>query len=119
MSEDMDNMEEKEPMEEPGKEMDAGAITDDDRLWALLSWIFWIIAVLALLLEEKKDRPFVRYHAWHSIVTGIIFTIISVATFGCGTPVFLVSLYFAYRAYQGEWFTIPVLTDFIKGQGWA
>jgi uncharacterized protein len=109
MSEEMDQL----------KNLGGGEVTDDDKLWALLSWIFWVIAILALLLEEKKDRPFVRYHAWHSIVVGIVFTIISAVTFGCGTPIFLVSLYFAYRAYQGEWFTLPVITDFIKNQGWA
>jgi uncharacterized membrane protein len=93
-------------------------VTDDDKLWAMLSWIIWVIAVLALILEEKKDREYIRYHAWHSIVVGVLFTIISFATLGCGTPVFLVALYFAYQAYMGEWVKIPVVTDFLKQQGW-
>ena len=93
-------------------------VTDDDKLWAALSWVFWIIAVVALLMEEKKNRPFIKFHAWNSIVAGIIFTIISVATVGCGTPVFIISLYYAYKAYQGEWTKVPVITDIIKNQGW-
>lgn len=32
-------------------------ITDDDKLWALLGWLFWPIAVIVLLMEEKKQRP--------------------------------------------------------------
>lgn len=93
-------------------------VTDDDKLWAMLSWIIWIIAILALILEEKKDRKYIRYHAWHSIVLGVIFTIIASVTLGCGTPIFLISFWFAYQAYMGEWVEIPVVTDFLKQQGW-
>jgi hypothetical protein len=31
----------------------------------------------------------------------------------------LIQLYWAYQAYQGKIVTIPLLTDFIKNQGWA
>ena len=109
MSEDIDVM---------NDQFDSGGVTDDDKLWAALSWVFWILAIVALVMEDKKNRPFIRYHAWHSIIAGILFTIIASVTLGCGTPVFIISLYFAYRAYQGEMFEIPVVTDFIKGQGW-
>ena len=29
-----------------------------------------------------------------------------------------VTLYWAFKAYQGEYFEIPGLTGFLKGQGW-
>jgi hypothetical protein len=29
-----------------------------------------------------------------------------------------VTLYWAYLAYQGQYFEIPGLTNFLKGQGW-
>ena len=93
-------------------------ITDDDKLWAALSWVFFIIAIIALLMDDKKARPYIKYHAVHSIVAGIVFTIISSVTLGCGTPVFFIALYFAYQAYQGEKVEIPIITDFVKGQGW-
>jgi uncharacterized membrane protein len=93
-------------------------ISDDDKLWSALSWVFFPVAIIALLMEDKKARPFIRFHAWHSIIAGIVFSIISSVTLGCGTPVFIISLYFAYKAYQGEQNEIPVITDFIKGQGW-
>ena len=40
-------------------------ITSDDRLWAALSWIpispLWpIFSIVVLLLEDKKDRAFIR-----------------------------------------------------------
>ncbi len=35
--------------------------TSDDRLWALLAYLFTpIVPVIILLLEDKKDRPFLR-----------------------------------------------------------
>jgi uncharacterized membrane protein len=30
----------------------------------------------------------------------------------------LVTLYWAYEAYQGKYFEIPYLTQFARGQGW-
>jgi uncharacterized membrane protein len=39
----------------------------------------------------------------------------------CGSlPVllWLVTLYWAYEAYQGKFFEIPWLTEFLKGQNW-
>jgi len=39
-------------------------LTDDDKLWALLSWIFSpIVPIIVLLLEDKKQRKFIKYNA--------------------------------------------------------
>ncbi len=38
-------------------------LTSDDRLWALLSWLFWPVAVIMLLMDDKKTRPFIKYNA--------------------------------------------------------
>ena len=57
--------------------------TQNDRLWAALSWIpispVWpILAIVALLMESTKNRPFVRYNAIVSIATGIVSIIITI-----------------------------------------
>jgi len=100
-------------------------ITDDDKLWAALSWVFWPIAIVMLLMEEKKNRPFIKYHAVNSLAFGIVFfvfiSVISAVTFGIGTCLVVlgfVVFYWAYKAYQGEWVEVPWMTNFIKGQGW-
>jgi uncharacterized membrane protein len=98
--------------------------TQNDKLWAALSWIpitpLWpILAIVALLMENTKDRPFVRYHAILSIATGFAAVIITIVTLGFGSIVFLAFFYWAYKAYQGERVNIPVVTDFIKNQGWV
>ncbi len=104
------------------------SITSDDKLWSALSYVFVpIVGILALLIEEKKARPFIKYHAVQSIVASIAFFILSVVIttvtlgFGglCVPLIWLAFLYWAYKAYQGEWVEIPVLSNFIKGQGWA
>ena len=99
-------------------------VTSDDKLWAALSYVFSpLIPIIILLMEEKKNRPFLRFHAIQSlavgIVLGIIVTIIVVPTFGCGSVIWLLMLYWAYKAYQGEMMEIPVVTNFIKNQGWV
>ncbi|HKI52958.1 MAG TPA: DUF4870 domain-containing protein [Anaerolineales bacterium] len=103
-------------------------VTSDDKLWAALSYVFApIIGIIVLLMEDKKSRPFIKFHAVQSIAASIAFwiiaTIITTVTIGVGglcVPVlWLVFLYWAYKAYQGEMVEIPVLTNFIKSQGWS
>ena len=99
-------------------------ITDDDKLWALLSWLFWPIAIVVLLLEDKKQRPFIKYNAVQSIavgvVGGVLSAVLSFVVVGCfvGVAWVIYAIYLAIKAYQGEWVAIPFITDFCKNQGW-
>ena len=100
-------------------------VSNDDKLWALLSWIpwvGWILAIIALLVEPQKDRPFVRFHAVQdiggSIVIGLGSMVLGVVL-TCLTPLLgLITIYPAIKAYQGEWLELPWLTQFCKDQGW-
>ena len=98
-------------------------VTSDDKLWAGLSYFFPLFALLALLMEEKKKRPFIKAHAAQSLVAGIamgiIASVLAAPTLGCGAIVYFIMWFWAYKAYQGELITIPVVTDFCKNQGWA
>ena len=101
-------------------------INDQDRLWAALAWIFWPIAIVMLLVEDMKVRPFQKYHAVNSLAFALVFTVfiivISAITFGFGTCLVVLGLivfYWAYQAYQGQWVSIPLITDFVKKQGWV
>jgi len=99
-------------------------VTDDDKLWALLSWIFApVVPIIVLLLEDKKVRPFIKYNAFQALVVGIVTVIssaLTAAVIGCiTTPLLIIyEIYLAVQSYQGKWVTIPVVTDFCKGQGW-
>ncbi len=103
-------------------------VTQDDKLWGALCWVpfvGWIVSILVLLMEDKRDRPFVKYHAVQSlalnVIAGVISGILSVVVIGCF--VFLAwniyLIYLAIQAYQGEWVEIPFITDFCKNQGWV
>jgi uncharacterized membrane protein len=99
-------------------------ITSDDRLWAALSWIpispLWpIFSIVVLLLEDKKDRVFIRYNAILSLVLGLVLIPLSIVTCGCAALIYFVFFYWAYLAYQGETVEIPWVSDFIRNQGWV
>ena len=103
-------------------------VTSDDKLWAALSYVFApIIGIIVLLMEDKKARPFIKFHGVQSIVASvavwIVVAIIAAVTFGiggiCAPLVWIVFLYWGYQAYQGKMVEIPVVTNFVKNQGWA
>lgn len=99
--------------------------SDDDKLWVLLAYIFTpLIPIVILLMEDKKERPFIKSHNMQALVWGLANTAISVtiSPFLCGLPslaMWLVGIYWGWQAYQGQEVTIPVVTDFVKNQGWA
>lgn len=106
--------------------------TDENRLLAALGYPIGIIA-LVVLLTDLKRHPFLRYHAVQAlgfIVAGIVVMAGWSIVMGvlAATMPFLLPLVFltpilalgwivltflyAYRAYQGERFEIPVVGRF-------
>ena len=95
-------------------------ITSDDRLWAALAYVFTpLVPIILMLLEDKKDRPFIKAHNVQALILGLVVYVIAAVTLGCGVILILIPWFFAYKAYQGEYVEIPWLTNFVKGQGWA
>ncbi len=101
-------------------DMEGNGITNDDKLFAALAYLFSpIVPLLLLLIEDKKERPFIRAHNAQALAAGIVYVLFTTGTIGCGSVVWIVMLYWAYKAYQGEYIEIPVITEFVKNQGWA
>ena len=111
----------------------ADDVTDQDKLMAAIAYPIPLVAIIMLLVEEMKERPFQRYHAvqalavnvvlWVAIVVlGCVLGVLSLLIGGlCGISASLlwfVTLYWAYESYQGKYFEVPVVTDFLKGQNW-
>ena len=94
-------------------------ITSDDKLWAMLGYLIPLIAIVVLFMEDKKNRPYVKFNAVQSIAATVVLTIISTITLGCGSILFFAMLWWAYQAYQGQDVKIPMISDFIRNQGWA
>jgi uncharacterized protein len=101
-------------------------VTNDDKLWAALAYVLTpLIPIVLMLMEDKKNRPFIRAHNAQALAWGVAFTVISIVASAtvigaCLVPfLWLVQLYWGYKAYKGEYITIPFITDFVKKQGWA
>jgi uncharacterized membrane protein len=112
-------------------------ITSDDKLWAALGYPIFIIALIMLIVEGKKDRPFIKFHAVQALALNVIFWIVEIVlgilsaalaavTFGIGgiisciAPIlWLLLIWPAILAYQGKYFDIPVITKFLRDQHWV
>lgn len=104
----------------------SGAVGSDDRLWAALANAFTPVApIIILLLEDKRDRPFIKAHNVQALIYGLALNLAGLATSGlivglCLWPVGIaLQLYWAFQAYQGKVVTIPLISDFVKNRGWA
>ncbi len=100
-------------------------ITSDDKLWSALGYLFFPIAIVMLLMEDKKSRPFIKYHAVQSLALNLVLIVVSIilsvtVILACFAWIpWLVDFWPAIKSYQGEYLNIPVITDFIKKQGWV
>lgn len=111
--------------EEPFPQSD---ITENDKLMAALSYpIPILLSIFILISDTNKARPFQKFHAVQSLAFWVVLTVIaivlSIVTLGIGALCFpilwLISLWPAYKAYKGEYMVLPVITDFIRKQGWV
>ena len=99
-------------------------ITSDDKLWAALGYPIFIIALIMLFVEGKKDRPFIKFHAVQAlalnVVLWIVIIILSVTVILaiCDPVLWLLMIWPAILAYQGKYFEVPVVTNFLRGQHW-
>jgi uncharacterized membrane protein len=100
---------------------------------AAISYPIPVVAIIILLAEEMKARPFQKYHGVQALAANIVLWV-AIVLLGCilGTLsaivggvcgmltilLWFITLYWAYEAYQGKYFEIPVLTKFLKDQGW-
>ncbi len=96
-------------------------VTDDDKLWAALAYVFSpLIPVIMLLMDDKKD-PSLHQGAQCSGVDlgpgsfdhlfGSCGHLVGVCTGFIGWGI---AIYWGVKAYQGEMVNIPVITDFVK-----
>jgi uncharacterized protein len=95
-------------------------VTSDDKLWALLSWLLWPVAIVCLFMEDKKARPFIKYNAVLSLAYAVPLYVLGTITVGCLYAVGAIyGIVLAIQAYQGQWVNVPVLSDFVKKQNWV
>ncbi len=100
--------------------------TSDDRLWALLSYLITpLVPIIVLLMEDKKSRPFIKAHAVQALALGIVLVVAGtllalIPIVQCIVPlIWIIPIFYGIKAYRGEYINIPVITNFVKNQGWA
>ena len=104
----------------------------NENLTGLLCYVFgWITGLIFLLIE--KDSKFVKFHAVQSFVLGIAFTLIyfildklllvvfwyywpmiSLITSLAELSYLLVSVFLALKAYQMQWYELPIIGNIAK-----
>lgn len=107
----------------------------DSPILAAVSYFFGSLISLIIYLLEKEDK-WLRFHALQSLLFDIAFYVVYLvlfalafvaifATLGIGIicifPVFLIfpvyfilKIWWAYRAYKGDYFEVPYLAKIIK-----
>jgi uncharacterized membrane protein len=99
-------------------------ITSDDKLWAALGYPIFIIALIMLFMEGKKDRPFIKFHAVQALALNVVLWVliiilsVTVILALCDPILWLLMIWPAVLAYQGKYFEVPVLTKFLRDQHW-
>ncbi len=98
-----------------------GPASDTSKLLAALGYVFWIPALIAILIDPYKEEKFVKFHAIQALVFGValyaIAAVLSTVLIGCLIyPIgFIYQIYLAVKAFGGQYVEIPVIYGFIKG----
>ncbi len=109
----------------PAPSTPSSGASDEERLWGALCYVFPVLMfILVYVTEDKKKSKFIFFHAWQSLLLGlgtwVAAMVVAVVTFGIGGlcfPLLLIMfLYFAYKAYQGERFVLPVVGEYAEKQ---
>ena len=92
-----------------------------------IALVIIVVAIVILLSETNKARPFQRFHAAQALafwvvlgaITFVLCIVTAVVGILCFPVLWLISLWPAYQAYQGEYIELPLVTDFLRKQGWV
>lgn len=119
-----------------------GSLDDNTgRILSALSYPVWIVAIITIIMA-KKENQYARYHGFQGLFWGIgflvvswllnwVFRVVFMSSLGLGGLLFggllgsglssliwlagiILSVLFAVRAYKGQTFTIPLITNLMK-----
>jgi len=90
--------------------------SENSKILAGIGYIFWVIALVGLLLDPYKDEPFVRFHAVQALALWVIAAVAVVPFIGWAISVVAVvfAIISAINAFQGKYYEVPVLGGLVK-----
>lgn len=113
--------------------------SSESRLLAALCYLILLIVPALVLATELRRGRFLRYHAYQGLVAGVVLATLYLLiipgtislfiqipclgwVFACLAPfvylaIFAVQLFWAYMAYQGQLFSIPILGPIAASMG--
>ena len=95
---------------------------NDDKILAALCYLFPLIALVLFLMEDKTNNPNLRPHIAQALAMGVLLFALSFIPIIGWLADLVIAIYMillAIKAYQGQEVVIPMVTDFVKNQGWA
>jgi uncharacterized membrane protein len=101
-------------------------VSSDDRLWTLLNFLITpLFPIITLLMDTKKNRPFIKYHTIPTLILGIVEIVVAgvlafIPVVWClGLLLWIINIIYGIKAYKGVYTDLPVITKFAKDQGWS
>jgi uncharacterized membrane protein len=101
-------------------------VTSEDRVWVLLCFLLTpLFPIITLFIEEKKNRPFIKYHTIPTLALGIAEVVVAAIlgwipiVGGFVGLLWIINLIYGIKANNGVLTDIPVITDFVKKQNWS
>lgn len=103
--------------------------SQSNRVLAALAYPIWIIALIIILTDLKKDS-FMRHHGWLALSGAIAWVVVHFAWIVVASlpllhwlflfypllwPAFIIlSIYYAVQTYNAKPFSIPIVSDFAQ-----
>lgn len=97
-----------------------GPVNDTSKILAALGYVFWVVALIAILIEPYKNEKFVRMHAVQGLALGVAIWVVTAVTsfvligFFVGIAGFIYQVILAVKAWNGETFEVPVVYGIVK-----
>lgn len=90
---------------------------DTNKILAGVAYLIGWLAIIFVFLDQGKQDPWLRLHAWQAFFLGLAAIVVSMITFGIGgLIIFVIEIIYAIMAFQGKYFEVPVIYGLAKGQ---
>lgn len=98
--------------------------SDTGKILSAIGYIIPVVALVAILIDPYKNERFVRHHAIQALGLWVVMFVASIINVlpvlgtiiwaVVGVAVFIVEIMGAIKAFQGEWWEVPLVYGIVK-----
>lgn len=98
--------------------------SDTGKILSAIGYIIPVVALVAILIDPYKNERFVRHHAIQALGLWVVMFVASIINVlpvlgtiiwaVVGIAVFIVEIMGAIKAFQGEWWEVPLVYGIVK-----